>query len=572
MKYLIDFFNSFMNLGIESEKDLTRRAYIQYFNFDLLGYLAFAIISIPIVYLLPPEIRLFLHVLGFLYVLLICLCFYLNGQGYHVLSSVLINVGLLTADAIVDIRIGGESHVYLFIITICITPLFLLQRHKWIAYGMMIAGLALFIILSNEVVDMDHATYGSPEIIKFFRTAVNILVIPLTTIRFLYIFRVNDEYIAKLEEQRKYLRKIIDLNPNFIFAKNRKGEFTLVNEALAKTYGTTVNDLLGRTDADFNTNAEEVEHFRNDDLHVMDSRKVKMIPIEEITDTKTGRKKYLQTVKTPIEDESGNANQILGVSTDITDRIEIQRKLEQMQEVLREKNVQMEKYIESNLQLENFAYIASHDLREPLRSIIGYSQLLERRYGHILDQEGHEYIGHLINSTKSMNSLISDLLLFSRVNTESIHYQTVTMSEIVAQIKDNLRAVTVDSHADIQWLDLPDSIRLDRTRIIQLFQNLLSNAIKFRMPGEPPQIKVLYRETADAHEFEVRDNGIGIEPQYQERIFHIFHRLHNRAEYEGSGIGLATCKKIVEQHNGTIRVESAPGLGSAFIFTISKGL
>jgi PAS domain S-box-containing protein len=572
MKYLIDFFNSFMNLGIDSEKDLTRRAYIQYFNFDLLGYMAFAIISIPIVYLLPPEIRLFLHVLGFLYVLLICLCFYLNGQGYHVLSSVLINVGLLAADAIVDIRIGGESHVYLFIITICITPLFLLQRHKWIAYTMMLAGLALFIILSNEVVDMDHATYGTPEIIKFFRTAVNILVIPLTTIRFLYIFRVNDEYIAKLEEQRKYLRKIIDLNPNFIFAKNRKGEFTLVNEALAKTYSTTVNELLGKTDADFNTNMQEVEHFRNDDLHVMDSRKVKVIPLEEITDSKTGRKKYLQTVKTPIEDEAGQANQILGVSTDITDRIEIQRKLEQMQEVLREKNVQMEKYIESNLQLENFAYIASHDLREPLRSIIGYSQLLERRYGHILDQEGLEYIAHLINSTKSMNSLISDLLLFSRVNTESIHYQTVVMSEIVAQVKDNLRAVIVDSQADIEWIDLPNSMRVDRTRIIQLFQNLLSNAIKFRMPGQPPQIKVLYRETVDAHEFEVRDNGIGIEPQYQERIFNIFHRLHNRSEYEGSGIGLATCKKIVEQHNGTIKVQSAPGLGSAFIFTISKEL
>lgn len=572
MKYLIDFFNSFMNLGIESEKDLTRRAYIQYFNFDLLGYLAFAIISIPIVYLLPPEIRLFLHVLGFLYVLLICLCFYLNGQGYHVLSSILINIGLLTADAIVDIRIGGESHVYLFIITICITPLFLLQRHKWIAYGMMLAGLALFIILSNEVADMEHATYGTPEIIRFFRTAVNILVIPLTTIRFLYIFRVNDEYIAKLEEQRKYLRKIIDLNPNFIFAKNRKGEFTLVNEALAKTYGTTVNELLGKTDADFNSNAEEVEHFRNDDLLVMDSHVVKLIPIEEITDSKTGRKKYLQTVKTPIEDESGNANQILGVATDITDRIETQRKLEQMQEVLREKNEQMEKYIESNLQLENFAYIASHDLREPLRSIIGYSQLLERRYGQILDQEGHEYIGHLINSTKSMNSLISDLLLFSRVNTESIHYQRVVMSEIVAQVKDNLRTAIEDARADIQWQGMPQTITADRTRVVQLFQNLLSNAIKFRMPGQPAHIRVQYQERADAHEFEVRDNGIGIEPQYQERIFNIFHRLHNRAEYEGSGIGLATCKKIVEQHNGTIRVQSAPGLGSAFIFTISKEL
>jgi light-regulated signal transduction histidine kinase (bacteriophytochrome) len=304
----------------------------------------------------------------------------------------------------------------------------------------------------------------------------------------------------------------------------------------------------------------------------MDSMMVKFIAIEEITDAASGAKKYLQTVKTPIEDESGHANEILGVATDITDRIDIQKKLEQVQQVLSQKNIQMEKYIESNLQLENFAYIASHDLREPLRSIIGYSQLLERRYGHVLDSDGREYIAHLITSTKSMNMLITDLLLFSRVNTETIHYQTVTMSEAIAQVKDNLRGMITESRADIQWFDIPDTIRADRSRIIQLFQNLISNAIKFHMSGEIPQIKVLYSHADGCDQFEVRDNGIGIEPQYQEKIFHIFHRLHNRSVYEGSGIGLATCKKIIEQHNGTIRVLSAPGLGSSFIFTLGKGL
>ena len=571
MKYLNEFFNSFMNLGVTSEQDLSRRAYIQYFNFDLLGYMAFAVLSIPIVFLLPPEIRLFLHVMGFLYVLLICLCLYLSGRGYHVLSSIIINLGLLAAVAIVDIRIGSESHVYFFIISICMTPLFMLHKRKWLSYGMMLTGIALFILLSNEVIGMKEAPYGSPAIISFFRTAVNILIIPVTTMRFLYVFHVTDEYIAKLEEQKRYLRKIIDLNPNFIFAKNRKGEFTLANEAVAKTYGTTATDLIGKTDADFNPNRDEVEHFRDDDLNVMDSKLIKFIPIEEITDA-SGKKRYLQTVKTPIDDGTGPANQILGVATDITDRIEIQKEMEKMQESLQEKNVQMAKYIESNLQLENFAYIASHDLREPLRSIIGYSQLLERRYGQILDSEGREYITHLINSTKSMNMLISDLLLFSRVNTDSIHFQNVLMTEVIAQVRDNLRGAINDMKADIQWFDMPQTIVADRSRLIQLFQNLISNAIKFHTPGEIPKIRIQYSLHNGVHQFEVKDNGIGIEAQYQERIFHIFHRLHNRAKYEGSGIGLATCKKIVEQHNGTIQVLSAPGLGSSFVFTIGMGL
>jgi PAS domain S-box-containing protein len=572
MRYLLDSLNSFINLGIESEPDPSKRSYIQYYNFDLLGYLAFAVLAIPIVYLMPPEIRLFLHELSFLYVLLISMCLYLNGRGYHVLSSVIINLGLLTAVAVVDLRVGGESHVYLFIISVCMTPLFMLHQHKWLSYTMMGIGIALFIILSNEVVSLSDAPYGSPQIISFFRTAVNVLIIPVTTVRFLYIFRINDEYIARQEEQRRYLRQVIDLNPNFIFAKNRKGEFTLVNEALARTYGTTVNELLGKTDGDFNPNHAEVEHFRRDDLDVMDLKVVKFVPLEEITDISTGAKKYLQTVKTPLEDDSGRATQILGVATDITDRIVVQKEMQLMQEALSQKNIQMEKYIESNLQLENFAYIASHDLREPLRSIIGYSQLLERRYAHILDSDGREYIAHLISSTKSMNNLITDLLLFSRVNTESIHYQKVRLPEVIAQVKDNLRSVIDDTQADIQWHDMPETIQADRTRLIQLFQNLIGNAIKFHQPGEPPQVSVQYRPLPGEHQFEVRDDGIGIEPQYQERIFHIFHRLHNRSEYEGSGIGLATCQKIVEQHHGTIRVESAPGLGSSFIFTIGAGL
>jgi light-regulated signal transduction histidine kinase (bacteriophytochrome) len=197
--------------------------------------------------------------------------------------------------------------------------------------------------------------------------------------------------------------------------------------------------------------------FRRDDAEVMDKQHIKYIPVEVVTDA-SGRKRYLQTVKTPIVEDGGTANQILGVSTDITERVEAQKAMEQMRDALSRKNRELEKYIDSNLQLENFAYIASHDLREPLRSIIGYSQLLERRYADKLDDEGRQFISHLISSTKNMNMLITDLLLFSRVNTDAIKHQVVHMSEVKAQVLDNLKVTIRESNATVTWHDMPDHI------------------------------------------------------------------------------------------------------------------
>lgn len=474
---------------------------------------------------------------------------------------------MLFVVALTDIRIGSESHLHFFLISVCITPLFFLRDRKWLAYLMMAMGFALFLLLSEGIADLPHSPYQSPFIIPFFRTVVNILVIPLTILRFLYIFRINDRYLTEINGQRQYLRKIIDLNPSFIFAKNREGRFTMANISVAKAYGTSVDGLIGKTDSDFNPNALEVDHFRRDDVEVMDSHRIKYIPVEVITDA-AGRKRYLQTVKTPIVEDNGIANQILGISTDITERVETQQAMEQMRDALSHKNRELEKYIDSNLQLENFAYIASHDLREPLRSIIGYSQLLERRYADKLDEEGKQFIGHLISSTKNMNMLITDLLLFSRVNTDVIKRQLVHISEIRAQVMDNLKTVVQDAQAVVIWHDMPESMIADKSRLIQLFQNLIANAIKFHVTGKAPRVDVHYRISDGHHEFEIRDEGIGIDPKFHEKIFHIFHRLHNRQQYEGSGIGLATCHKIIEQHQGTIRVISAPGSGSAFIFTI----
>lgn len=568
--YISRLLDYFLGLGIDpSEPDISRRAYIQYFNFDLMGYMGFAVLTVPVVMCLPGDVRTVLQVLAAIYVAVISLCFYLNSKGHHIVSSFIIHIGLLLVVAFTDIYFGSESHLHFFLITVCVTPLFFLRDRKWLAYLMMAMGFGLFLILAENLVDLPTPVNQSPETIKFFHHLVNITLIPLTTLRFIYIFMINDRYLSEINEQRQFLRKVIDLNPSFIFAKDRKGYFTLANNAVARAYGTTPDTLVGKTDADYNSNQAEVIQFRLDDIEVMDSGQPKYIPLEVVTDP-GGKKYYLQTVKTPIQDESGVVNQLLGVSTDITERMNQQRELEQMRDTLARKNKEMEKYIDSNLQLESFAYIASHDLKEPLRSIIGYSQLLERRYADKLDDEGRQFIEHLITSTKNMNMLISDLLLFSRVNTDDVKRQTLGLAEIRAQVTDNLKTMIRETGAVIKWHEMPDTITADRSRMVQIFQNLIANGIKFRTAGVQPVVDVSYRIWEDHHEFTVRDNGIGIEPKFHERIFHIFHRLHNRHEYEGSGIGLATCTKIAEQHNGTIRVESRPGAGSSFIFTIAR--
>ncbi|MBV9468719.1 MAG: hypothetical protein JOZ57_05695, partial [Abitibacteriaceae bacterium] len=223
--------------------------------------------------------------------------------------------------------------------------------------------------------------------------------------------------------------------------------------------------------------------------------------------------------------------------------------------------------VRSNADLEQFAYVASHDLQEPLRAVAGSVQLLQRRYTGKLDERADEFITHAVGGAERMQSLINDLLDFSRVGTNNKPFEVLASSMIVNTALANLRVAITESGAKITHDELPQ-IYGDSGQLTRLFQNLVSNALKFR-GDQPPEIHIGVERQPDAWQFSVRDNGVGIDPQYFERIFIIFQRLHTRTEYPGTGIGLAICKKIVERHGGQIRVESEPGKGSAFYFTIA---
>jgi light-regulated signal transduction histidine kinase (bacteriophytochrome) len=227
----------------------------------------------------------------------------------------------------------------------------------------------------------------------------------------------------------------------------------------------------------------------------------------------------------------------------------------------------MENLRRSNKELEQFAYVASHDLQEPLRVITGYLQLIERRYTEKLDDDGRQFIDYVVEAVNRMQQLISDLLQYSRVGSRGLPIKPSDMGAAVREALDALQKMIEETDAVVRCDPLP-TVPADGRQLVQLFQNLIGNSIKFRSPERKPEIYVSARREDEGWKFSVGDNGIGIEPQYWEQIFVIFQRLHTRQKYPGTGIGLAVCKKIVERHGGRIWLDSRPGEGTTFHFTL----
>ena len=273
-------------------------------------------------------------------------------------------------------------------------------------------------------------------------------------------------------------------------------------------------------------------------------------------------------------DPAGKPLRVIGTHADITDRKQAEEALRQLNEALetkvQERTTELEQRARelerSNAELQQFAYVASHDLQEPLRTISSYTELIAEEYHDRLDEEANEYIDFIVDGAARMQQLIKDLLAFSRVGTRGKAFSPISCETVIQKVLVNLKLAIEERHAAVTYDALPVVVA-DQSQMHQLLQNLISNALKFRSQ-EPPHIHISATLLQDKWEFCVRDNGIGIDSEYFEQIFEIFQRLHSRRHYDGTGIGLAICRKIVQRHGGRIWVDSSPGKGASFYFTL----
>ncbi|MYF24801.1 MAG: PAS domain-containing protein [Nitrospira sp. SB0678_bin_10] len=259
----------------------------------------------------------------------------------------------------------------------------------------------------------------------------------------------------------------------------------------------------------------------------------------------------------PVKDQQGKLTHFVGIQTDITQRKHQETELANKTREL----------AQSNAELQQFAYVASHDLQEPLRMVSSYTQLLGKRYRGKLDQDADEFIGYAVDGATRMQRLIRDLLEYSRVGAERQSFEETDCELVFQQAMQNLSASVLERHAEVTHDPLP-IVRASPTHLTQIFQNLIGNALKFQGDA-PPKIHVGAKALPDGWEFSVRDNGVGMPGDQLDRIFAIFQRLHGQSEYPGTGIGLAICKRIVGKYGGQIWVESEPGQGSTFYFTLT---
>lgn len=395
-------------------------------------------------------------------------------------------------------------------------------------------GSTIWVICSGQVIEWDQA--GNP--LRMLGCHIDITA------------RKQAEEALKISEAR--YRAIVEDQTELIARFLSDGTMLFVNEAYCRYFGLHREDLIGKnyTPVVFEADLELV------------NRLVQSMSMENPTVTienrvvVQGEVRWTQWINRMLFNEQGQFIEVQAVGRDITDRKRAEETLTNYAAALRR----------SNQELEQFAYVASHDLQEPLRTITSYTQLFARKYQGSLDAKAEKYISYIVDGTIRMQQLIRDLLSYSRAGRQDLKLEPIDCNTLLSEVKANLQLAIAENQVKLNYGPLP-MVLGDYTQLLLLFQNLISNAIKYRSVASP-QIEIRATAQDNYWRFAIQDNGIGIEPQYAERIFVIFQRLHPRNEYSGTGLGLAIAKRIVERHNGIIWVESKLGEGSTFYFTL----
>lgn len=359
-----------------------------------------------------------------------------------------------------------------------------------------------------------------------------------------------EAFETDIKQSEELFRTLFHSSPIGIYIV-QDGHFRLVGHQFARITGHSEDELIG---------IPSLNLVLPEDRNAVRENAVKMLKGERSLGyefrmvTKRAEIKWVMETVVPVFYQRRRAT--LGNLVDITERKQAEQELRQM-------TAEMKR---SNTELEQFAYVVSHDLQEPLRMVASYTQLLAKRYQGKLDTDADEFIAYAVDGTKRMQALLNAMLDYSRVGTREKPFKPIYCEDVFDQAMANMKVAIEESGALVNHDPLPIMLA-DEGQLVQLFQNLIGNAIKFRSQ-EPPRIHVSAEARHNEWVFSVGDNGIGIDSQHAQSIFEVFRRLHTKEEYPGTGIGLAICKKIVERHGGHIWVQSQPGKGSTFYFTI----
>ncbi len=396
------------------------------------------------------------------------------------------------------------------------------------------------------------------------------------TSELMHVNAVLEAEIAEHKQTEERLRQlalqnrmILESAGEGVIGLDMDGNHTFVNPAAAKMLGYGVDELIGRhSHLMWHHSKKDGSPYPEEEcpMHVALRDRTVHHTRDEVFWRKDGTRFDVEYTSTPIIDNDKIVGAVL-TFRDITSRKKIEEALKRSHEELELRVMERTSELaRSNEELEKFAYVSSHDLQEPLRMVSSFVQLLAKRYKGRLDQDADDFINFAVDGANRMQTLITDLLAYSRVGRRGREFREVSSEAVLDHALLNLGTVIEQSGAVVTKDPLP-VVTGDETQLVQLFQNLIGNAIKF-CKGRTPRIHIAAEQKKNEWFFSVRDNGIGIAPEYYERIFSIFQRLQSRQEYPGTGIGLAICRKVVERHGGRIWLESEPGLGSTFYFTL----
>lgn len=360
------------------------------------------------------------------------------------------------------------------------------------------------------------------------------------------IEKLVEKRTEEIENSKQFQDLIMSNIPDLLFVKDDQFRIVEANPAFLNVYPEDVRDTIIGTNSAEKYDPDEAEAFLHFDKVALQEG---YSQTEETLQFPDGKMRTLFTKKVRFENTDGERF-ILAIGHDITDKKQAE------QEILR-----------SNIELERFAYVASHDLQEPLRMVTNFTGLLEQDYSDSLDDTAKQYISFAANSARRMQDLVNDLLEYARIGQEAENFKDVDTNKIMALVEENLKDSLDSSGAKITYGDLP-VVYANPIRLMRVLQNLVGNGIKYQEHGVKSNVHIDAEDDEGAWKFSIKDNGIGMKPEYCEQIFEPFKRLHGKNDYSGTGMGLAICRKIIEGFGGKVWAESAPGEGSTFFFTI----